>query len=151
MIKFAESTFANLIIHQANKKIAVPMLVSSLGYGILMDTYSPMIFSDTVYGSYLYTEADDEIDFYFVNGGSMEGVVKEYRFLTGKATMLPKWAFGYIQSQERFETAEELINVSKEYRERGIGLDCIVLDWMSWPDNLWGQKTFDKNRFKRLN
>lgn len=147
-----EEGFMNLrgqtvYIHQANKKIAVPMLVSSLGYGILMDTYSPMIFSDTVYGSYLYTEADDEIDFYFVNGGSMEGVVKEYRFLTGKAAMLPKWAFGYIQSQERFETAEELINVSKEYRERGIGLDCIVLDWMSWPDNLWGQKTFDKNRF----
>lgn len=134
-------------VHQANRKIAVPMLVSGLGYGILMDTYSPMIFSDSAYGSYLYTEADDELDYYFINGGSMEGVVKEYRFLTGKAVMLPKWAFGYIQSQERFETAQELIEVSKEYRDRGIGLDCIVLDWLSWPDNLWGQKTFDKTRF----
>lgn len=134
-------------LHQANRKIAIPMLVSSLGYGILMDTYSPMIFNDTAYGSYLYTEADDELDYYFVNGGTMDGVVKEYRFLTGKAAMLPKWAYGYIQSQERFETAQELVDVSREYRDRGIGLDCIVLDWMSWPDNLWGQKTFDKKRF----
>lgn len=134
-------------LHQANRKIAIPMLVSSLGYGMLMDTYSPMIFSDTIYGSYLYTEADDELDYYFINGGSMDGVIKEYRFLTGKAVMLPKWAFGYMQSQERYETAEELLEVAQEYRDRGIGLDCIVLDWMSWPDNLWGQKTFDKGRF----
>ena len=37
-------------LHQANRKIAVPMLISTLGYGILADTYSPMIFSDTIYG-----------------------------------------------------------------------------------------------------
>ncbi len=134
-------------LHQANRKIAIPMLLSSLGYGILMDTYSPMIFNDTSYGSYLYTEADDELDFYFINGGNMAGVVKEYRFLTGKAVLLPKWAFGYIQSQERYETQEEILSVAKEYRERGIGLDCIVLDWLSWADNQWGQKNFDEKRF----
>lgn len=134
-------------LHQANRKIAVPMLISNLGYGILMDTYSPLIFNDTVYGSYLYTEADDELDFYFMNGRDMDGVVKQYRYLTGKAALLPKWAFGYLQSQERYETAEELIRVAKEYRDRGIGLDGIVLDWLSWGDNLWGQKSFDKERF----
>ena len=42
-------------LHQANRKIAIPLLVSSLGYGILMNTSSTMIFSDTEYGSYLYT------------------------------------------------------------------------------------------------
>ena len=26
-------------------------------------------------------------------------------------------------------------------------LDVIVLDWMSWPEGQWGQKTFDPGRF----
>ena len=147
-----EEGFLNLrgqtvYVHQANRKIAIPVLVSNLGYGILFDTYSPMIFNDTVYGSYIYTEADDEQDFYFMNGNGMDGVIRQYRYLTGKAALLPKWAFGYLQSQERYETAEEILQVAKEYRSRGIGLDGIVLDWLSWGDNLWGQKTFDKERF----
>lgn len=147
-----EEGFLNLrgktvYLHQANRKIAVPMLVSNLGYGILTDTYSPMIFSDNEYGSYLYTEADDELDFYFMNGKNPDGVIRQYRELTGKAVLLPKWAYGYLQSQERYETAEELISVAREYRQRGLGLDGIVLDWLSWGDNLWGQKTFDKERF----
>ena len=134
-------------LHQANKKIAIPFFVSSLGYGILVDTYSPMIFNDTNFGSYIYTEADYEMDYYFIYGSDMDGVVAGYRYLTGKASMLPKWMFGFIQSQERYETANELIEVVKEYRKRKIGLDCIVLDWLSWQGNLWGQKTFDPERF----
>lgn len=134
-------------LHQANRKIAVPMLVSTLGYGILVDTYSPMIFSDSIYGSYLYTEADAEMDYYFMNGETMDGVIRKYRMLTGKASLLPRWAYGYIQSQERYETQREILDTMKEYRERGIGLDGLVLDWCSWEGNQWGQKTFDANRF----
>ena len=133
--------------HQGNMKIAVPFLLSSMGYGILLSTGSPVIFNDTEFGSYLYTEADVQMDYYFIAGGSFDNIIKGYRLLTGKAAMLPKWAFGYIQSQERYETADELIATVKEYRRRNIGLDCIVLDWMSWPEGLWGQKSFDEKRF----
>ena len=134
-------------LHQANRKIAIPMLVSTKGYGILMDTYSPMIFSDSIYGTYLYTEADDYIDFYVLAGSSMAEVICGYRKLTGKAAMLPKWAFGYIQSQERYETQEEILEIVGEYHRRNLGLDCVVLDWCSWEGNQWGQKTLDKKRF----
>lgn len=134
-------------LHQANRKIAVPMLVSTLGYGILVDTYSPMIFSDTIYGSYLYTEADPEMDYYFMNGETMDGVVQKYRMLTGKVSLLPRWSYGYIQSQERYETAAEILDTAAEYRQRGISLDGIVLDWCSWEGNQWGQKSFDRSRF----
>ncbi len=137
----------HVYLHQANRKIAIPLLVSNLGYGILMNTSSTMIFNDTEYGSYLYTEADSKLDFYFINGDGMDGVVRAYRQLTGKASMLPRWAFGYLQSQERYETQEEICCVAKAYRERGIGLDGIVLDWCSWEDGMWGQKSFDPSRF----
>ena len=136
-----------VFLHQGNRKIAIPVLVSVKGYGFMINTYSPAIFSDTDEGSYFYTEADEEMDFFFMNGKNPDGVVKEYRKITGKATLLPKWAFGYIQSQERYETQEEILSVAKKYREKKIGLDCIVLDWLSWDDNCWGQKSFDKKRF----
>ena len=136
-----------IYLHQANRKIAIPMLVSTKGYGILVDTYSPMIFSDTPFGSYLYTEAGPEMDYYFINGGSMDETIRKYRMLTGKASLLPKWAYGYIQSQERYESQEEILATAKEYRQKGIGLDGIVLDWCSWEEGQWGQKSFDGSRF----
>lgn len=134
-------------LHQANLKIALPTLLSGLGWGILLSTQSPVIFQDTQYGSYLYTEADEYLDYYFIAGETLGETVKGIRKLTGKAVLLPKWAYGYIQSQERYETAEELVKTAEEFRRREIGLDALVLDWMSWEGNLWGQKTFDKIRF----
>ena len=85
--------------HQANRKIAMPLLVSSKGYGLLVDTYSPYIFSDNDFDSYIYTEADEEMDFYFLSGGSMDGVIRQFRTLTGKASMLPRWAFRLLAVQ----------------------------------------------------
>ncbi|MBE6936573.1 MAG: DUF5110 domain-containing protein [Ruminococcaceae bacterium] len=134
-------------VHQANMKIAVPFFVSTRGYGLLSGTDSTAIFSDGDEGTYFYTEADEQQDFYFIAGGNLDGVIAGYRFLTGRAVMLPRWAFGYVQSQERFESQEELVAVTKEYRRRGLGLDCIVLDWWSWIDGQWGQKTLDPARF----
>lgn len=156
-----------IYLHQANRRIAIPMLVSTKGYGLLVNTYAPAIFNDTEEGTYLYTEADPEMDFFFISGrkcskarengndgssagwgGSpMDEVLRGYRRITGKAAMLPKWAFGYVQSQERYESQEEILRIAREYRERGIGLDCIVLDWCSWPEGQWGQKTFDPVHF----
>ena len=134
-------------LHQGNRKIAIPVLVSAKGYGFMVNTYSPAIFTDNDEGSCFYTEADEEMDFFFMNGKNPDGVIREYRKITGKAAILPKWAFGYIQSQERYETQKEILDVAAGYRKRGIGLDCIVLDWLSWEDNCWGQKSFDTKRF----
>ncbi|HJA92150.1 MAG TPA: glycoside hydrolase family 31 protein [Candidatus Eisenbergiella merdipullorum] len=133
-------------LHQANLKIAIPLLLSENGYGILLSTQGTAVFDDTQYGSYLYTEADEYLDYYFL-AGSPDEVVGQFRALTGRAAMLPKWAFGYIQSQERYESARELAETAEEFRRRGIGLDALVLDWMSWKGDLWGQKTFDEERF----
>lgn len=134
-------------LYQQNMKAVVPVLVSTKGYGLLMDSYSLMKFHDDIYGSYIWTDVDDEMDYYFIYGPEFDNIIKNYRHLTGKTPMLPKWSFGYVQSKERYKTQEELLSIVKEYRERKIPLDVIVLDWMSWPGNLWGQKTFDKERF----
>ena len=143
---FASLRGHRVYLHQGNRKIAIPMLVSTGGYGILTDAYSPMIFNDDENGTYLYIEAAKELDYYLI-AGDMNTVVSGYRELTGKASLLPKWAFGYIQSQERYETQEEIMDTAERFRREGIGLDCLVLDWLSWPDGQWGQKSYDESRF----
>ncbi len=133
-------------LHQANLKIAIPLLLSGNGYGILLSTQGTAIFDDTQYSSCLYTEADEYLDYFFL-AGCPDQVIGQFRALTGRAVMLPKWAFGYIQSQERYESAGELVDTAEQFRRRGIALDALVLDWMSWKGSLWGQKTFDEERF----
>lgn len=133
-------------IHHGNMQTALPLMVSTNGYGILFDMYCPMIFDDTKSKPYLYAEGSDELDFYFIKGNPNE-VIAGYRYLSGKASLLPKWAYGYLQSMERYETQDELINVLKEYRKRRLGIDGIILDWMSWQGNNWGDKNLDPNRF----
>ena len=134
-------------VYQQNMKACVPMIVSSKMYGILLDNYSFMTFHDDMYGSYVWMEYADQIDYYFIYGEDMRGITKAYQKLTGAVPLLPKWAFGYVQSKERYVDSDELAAIVKEFRDRQIPLDCIVLDWRSWEGDLWGEKVFDKSRF----
>ncbi len=137
-------------LHQANRKIAIPFLLSTKGWSMLWSSASPAIFQDTRYGSYFFTEADEAMDYHFIAGPGMDEMIAGYRYLTGKAAMLPRWAYGFIQSQERYETQEELLAIAAEHRQRGIGLDALVLDWCTWPDGEWGQKSLDPTRFGQM-
>ncbi len=87
------------------------------------------------------------IDYYFVAGANKDDLVAGYRKLTGKAVMLPKWAYGFWQSRERYKTQDEIIANLKEYRDRKIPIDNIVLDWSYWPEDAWGSHDFDSKHF----
>jgi alpha-D-xyloside xylohydrolase len=77
----------------------------------------------------------------------MDGVIAGYRTLTGKAPILPKWAYGFWQSRQRYNTQDELLGVLREYRKRRLPLDNIVQDWFYWPEDSWGCHCFDPKRF----
>ena len=134
-------------VHQANRKIGIPMVLSDRKYGILLSTQSLCLFSENEDEAFIQTEADRFSDYYFLYGKDLFSVVQNYRRLTGKAAMLPKWAFGYIQSKERYESGKEILEAAEGFAKRNIPIDCLVLDWMSWKDGEWGQKSFDKTRF----
>ena len=87
------------------------------------------------------------IDYYFIYGNSMDEVISGYRTLTGKAQIMPKWAMGFWQSREKYNTRRELLDVLYEFRRRRIPLDNIVIDWNHWPENAWGSHEFDLKRF----
>ena len=100
-------------------------------------------------GSVVYNEPDynktvfrsqlgNQIDYYFVYGGNLEGVISKYRDLTGQAPLFGKWAYGFWQCRERYHSQSELLENAKEYRKRNIPVDNIVQDWNYWPDKTWG-------------
>ncbi len=134
-------------LYQHNLKVAVPVLLSSRGYGVFFDCTSAMAFHDDAAGSFVWSDIDEELDYYFTVGPEFDDIVAELRGLTGQAPMFPRWALGYIQSKERYATQAELLDVAREYRARRLPLDCVVLDWKSWTGDLWGQKSLDPDRF----
>ncbi len=133
-------------LYQHNMKAVVPFLVSTKGWGILFDMGCLMAFHDDAQGTYLWADCADEADYYFMAGG-YPAVCHRYRALTGAAPLLPRYAFGYVQSKERYKDARELLDVVMEYRRRQVPLDVVVEDWQSWPEGQWGYKTFDLGRF----
>lgn len=95
----------------------------------------------------LWSEAGQAIDYYVVAGRQADDLIAGYRTLTGKSTMLPKWAYGFWQSRERYKTQDEIVDALRSYREQGIPIDNIVMDWSYWPEERWGSHAFDAARF----
>jgi alpha-D-xyloside xylohydrolase len=87
------------------------------------------------------------VDYYFIPGHSMDDVIAGYRDLTGKAPILPEWAYGFWQSRQRYETQDQLLGVLRRYRKLKLPLDNIVQDWLYWPQDQWGCQCFDPARF----
>ena len=95
----------------------------------------------------LSSEAGNNIDYYFVYGTNMDEVISGYRYLTGKAPIVPKWTLGFWQSRERYRSQNEILSTVKTFREKNIPLDNIVMDWQYWKPDEWGSQEFDPSRF----
>lgn len=95
----------------------------------------------------LSSEAGNNINYYFVYGRNLDEVIAGYRYLTGKAPIVPQWAMGFWQSRERYRTQQEILSTVKTFREKNIPLDNIVLDWQYWKPDQWGSQEFDETRF----
>ncbi len=134
-------------LYQHNMRIPMPMFVSTAGYGMFFNCTSLMTFNDTENGSYLFFDTIPELDYYMIAGPGMDEIISGFRYLTGDAAMLPKWACGYIQSKEQYYTARELLSVAEHYRKLGIPIDCVVQDWNTWEEDKWGNKHLDPERY----
>lgn len=134
---------------QENTQVAIPFILSTLRYGLMFDNYSKIIFHDKGDSSYVWFEVADVIDYYVITSIDMDGVIKGYRELTGKAPLFAKWAYGYFQSKERYKTQQEILEVANEFRARRIPMDCIIQDWQYWGEDnsYWNSMRFDSIRY----
>ena len=130
-------------MEQSNLEDFQSVIQSIKGWGLYWDNYSPTQFDDDENGMSLTSEVGEAIDYYFMYGGSADGVIAQMRFLTGDVPMFPLWTYGYWQSKERYKTANETLGIVQQYRKLGVPLDGIIQDWQYWGSNyLWNGMDF---------
>ena len=135
-------------MEQSNTEDFQSVVQSIKGWGIYWDNYSPTQFDDDENGMALTSEAGDAIDYYFMYGGSADGVIAQIRHLTGDVPMFPLWTYGFWQSKERYKTANETLGIVQQYRKLGVPLDGIIQDWQYWGSNyLWNAMDFLAEEF----
>jgi len=131
-------------LSQDNTNISIPMFLSSNGYGIFWNNTSRSRFNNRfVHALYLSSEAADTVDYYFLYGPDFDEIIAGYRELTGAAPLFGKWAYGFWQCKNRYQSQEELLGIAHKYRELHIPVDDIVQDWFWW--NKMGEPVFNKN------
>ena len=130
-------------MEQSNLEDFQNVIQSIKGWGIYWDNYAPTQFDDDARGMSLTSEAGDVIDYYFMYGGSADGVIGQMRFLSGDVPMFPLWTYGFWQSKERYKTAAETESIVNKHRQLQVPLDGIIQDWQYWGSNyLWNAMDF---------
>ena len=109
-----------VVLSQSNVNAISPVLVSTQNYGIFWDNYSLTKFNNQNQSiMQLWSEMGDCIEFYFTAGNNADQVIANYRQLTRVEPLLPRWAFGYWQSKERYKTQQETKNIAQRFRKLG--------------------------------
>jgi alpha-D-xyloside xylohydrolase len=131
-------------LSQENTDIAIPLLVSTNGYGIFWNNSSRSRFNNRfVHMLYWSAEVADKIDYYFLAGPEPDQIIAHYRELTGDAPMFGRWAYGFWQCKNKYQSQKELEDVAAKYRALHIPVDNIVQDWYWW--NTMGEMKWNKN------
>lgn len=129
---------------------AIPVMLSTKGYGLLWDNYSASKFygGEANNTQYKYvSESGKMIDYYFFYGPGFDRIIDLYRTATGKAPMYPKWSYGLFQSQDRYKTQAEILSVKDGYRNNHIPVDAVVQDWYWWSPLPIGSHIMNKERY----
>ena len=130
-------------MEQSNLEDFQNVLQSVKGWGIYWENYSPTQFDDDANGMSFNSEVGEGIDYYFMYGGSADGVIAQMRWLSGDVPMFPLWTYGFWQSKERYKTAAETESIVDQYRALQVPLDGIIQDWQYWGSNyLWNAMDF---------
>lgn len=121
-----------LELAQRNSQISVPFAVSSLGYGFLWN--HPGVGRATFGKNYTEwtARAAKEMDYWITADDNPAKIVENYTEVTGRAPMLPEGLLGLWQCKLRYRTQEEVLSVARKYKELGIPLDVIVIDFFHW-------------------
>lgn len=125
-----------------NSQASVPFVLSSAGYGFLWHT--PAIGRATFARNRTEWTAESahQIDYWVTAGATPADITRRYAEATGHAPMMPERGLGFWQCKLRYTTQEELLEVAREHRRRGLPLDVIVADFFHWPQ--MGDFRFDE-------
>ncbi len=134
----------------------MPYFMSSAGYSILMNTFTRTHFNMGAASGVSYTmEAEDPfLDYYMFCNRDPKGLIRDYTALSGRSSMIPRWAFGFWMSRMSYMNREELEKVVERMASFGMSVDVVHID--AWQPNFEDSflpcgthdlLTFDEKRF----
>ncbi|TLQ39866.1 DUF4968 domain-containing protein [Ruoffia tabacinasalis] len=132
-----------LELAQRNSQMSIPFYMSSLNYGFLWNNpgIGEVTFAKNI--TEWYMKSTKSIDYWITTGDNLKEISKNYADVTGKVPLMPKKLLGLWQSKLRYRTPEEVLEVVKEYDEKGIQLSTIAIDYFHWPKQ--GEYRFDND------
>jgi len=132
------------LLHR-NMKVAIPFLTSSRGYGFLWNHPGTGRVELGRNETRWVADAAQQIDYYIVAGASCAEIAERYAEVTGFPTAFPRWASGFWQCKLRYKTQQEVLDVARGYKERGLPISAIVIDFFHWTQ--MGDWKFDPEAF----
>jgi alpha-D-xyloside xylohydrolase len=132
---------ADIELAQRNSQASIPFAVSSEGYGFLWN--NPAV-GRAVFGKNMTTfEAFSTrvLDYWVVAGDTPRDIVRAYGQVTGTVPEMPEYGLGFWQCKLRYQTQDEILEVAREHKSRGLPMDVIVVDYFHWPKE--GEWKFD--------
>ncbi|GAB3227452.1 glycoside hydrolase family 31 protein [Glycomyces halotolerans] len=117
-----------------NSQASIPFVLSSAGYGFLW--HNPAIGTATFAANRTewVAESTGQLDYWITVGSTPARISAAYADATGHAPMMPEYGLGYWQCKLRYWNQEQLLEVAREHRRRGLPLDVIVADFFHWPE-----------------
>jgi alpha-D-xyloside xylohydrolase len=133
---------STLELAHRNSQASVPFVLSSAGYGFLWN--NPAIgrvsFSRNV--TQWAADSSRQLDYWVTVGDSPARIEANYANATGHAPLMPTWGMGFWQCKLRYWNQQQVLDVARGFKKRGIPLDLIVIDFFHWPH--MGDYRFEK-------
>jgi len=126
--------------------VCVPFMVSTRGYGLVWDNPSKTTVDLGFNGQNVWSsEVGDRVSYFVIAGKTSDEIYEGYRLLTGVSHMLPRAVYGYIQSKAIYPTQQQIVDVAKEYREKKLPIDVVVVDFLNMTKQ--GEMDLDPKRW----
>ena len=132
----------SLELAQRNSQISIPFAISSLGYGFLWNNPAVGHVNFAKNMTEWKAECTKEMDYWITSGDSPREIVEKFTEAVGRAPVMPDNYLGFWQCKLRYRTQDEVLTVARKYKEMGIHLDVMVIDFFHWPRQ--GDWCFDK-------
>lgn len=115
-----------------NSQASVPFYISSRGYGFLWN--NPAV-GNVVFGNNKTewtAQSTKKLDYFITAGDTPAAIEENYARATGFSPMMPEYGLGFWQCKLRYRTQDELMNVVREHKRRGLPMDVVVIDFFHW-------------------
>ena len=135
----------NLELAHRNSQVSVPFCLSSKGYGFLWHNAAVGEVHFGLNTTQWVAENTRQLDYWITAGDTPRDIERNYARMTGYTPMMPEYGLGFWQCKLRYYNQQQVLDVAREYKRRGIPLDVLIIDYYHWPR--CGDYRFDPEYF----